>query len=89
MGSRDSGYALLYWDAGELHITPMDTVWFDRYVIQKRANTWYVVQPKPKKGASDQVISICNENPIEWDADKWNSSPDKHGGLIYWSGLVY
>ena len=88
MGSPDSGYALLYWDAGELHITPMDTVWFDRYALQKQANTWYVVQPKPRKGASGQVISICGDNPMEWDVKKWNNSRDKHGGLIHCSGWV-
>ena len=62
MGSHDSGYAHLYWDARQIQTTPMDAVRVDRYVLQRGTNMWYVAQPKPKKGASGQVISICCEN---------------------------
>ena len=52
MGSPDSGYAILYWDAGAIQVTSLNTRCIDKYVFQNQADTWKVTWPNPKTRAT-------------------------------------
>ena len=66
MGSPDSGYSIIYWESGTVQVTPDENVKIWEYVVRKQEGTWKVILPKPKKGATGQIISIRKEDPHEW-----------------------
>ena len=85
MGSPESGYSILYWGPDMVQVLSEDTVRINEHFLRVQDGIWKVASPKPRKGATGEVISICGEDPPKWSAQKWEAATKyiPHGGIIF------
>ena len=63
MGSPDSGYAILYWDAGAIQVTSINTMCFDINVFQQQADTWKVTWPNLTQELLEKLYRSIGKTP--------------------------